>query len=75
MKCHKCKGTGIEPHDPKSACGDCGGKGHVKKPKPLARCLSCGCPLFVTSGYNGTGMCGPCATGDPATHDKVGISW
>ncbi len=36
MKCGKCKGTGKNQSDPKSACDLCGGRGHyaISRRKP-----------------------------------------
>jgi len=33
-------------------------------------CLSCGGSLDEPGGYGGTGMCGPCATGDASTLEE-----
>ena len=33
----------------------------------LGHCVVCGAPLYTRDGCAGTGMCGPCATGDADT--------
>lgn len=45
----------------------------VKRPEKrgLARCMVCEA-IIVPGGYAGTGMCGPCATGEAATIDPLG---
>lgn len=44
-----------------------------KKRKP--RCAACGQPMSTGAGYGGTGLCGPCATGDADTLDEIGETW
>lgn len=34
-------------------------------------CLSCGAPLLQPGGYAGSGMCGPCCTGEADTIDEI----
>lgn len=34
-------------------------------------CESCGCRLIMRGGYSGTGLCGPCCTGDSDTIDEI----
>jgi hypothetical protein len=41
----------------------------------VGRCRACEQPLFKKGGYGGTGMCGPCCTGEAETLEEVGISW
>jgi hypothetical protein len=38
-------------------------------------CDVCGQQLFKIGGYAGSGMCGPCCTGDSSTIDEVGEEW
>jgi hypothetical protein len=38
-------------------------------------CDSCGQPLYVDGGYGGTGLCGPCCTGEASTLDEMGDEW
>lgn len=38
-------------------------------------CLSCGEPLGLKGGMGGTGLCGPCCTGEAATLDEFGETW
>ena len=30
----------------------------------MSRCIACDCELMEPGGYAGTGMCGPCCTGE-----------
>ena len=39
------------------------------------KCEVCGCDLCIEGGYAGTGMCGPCATGEAETLEEIGESW
>jgi len=49
----------------------------VRPPKESKeeRCQTCHQPLTIEGGYGGTGMCGPCATGDADTMDEIGETW
>ena len=38
-------------------------------------CESCKTPLFIPGGYGGTGLCGPCCTGEAETLEEMGESW
>jgi hypothetical protein len=38
-------------------------------------CLVCETKLTMPGGYYGTGMCGPCCTGESATLQEKGINW
>ena len=39
------------------------------------RCEVCDTPMTKLKGYAGTGMCGPCCTGEAATLDEFGDTW
>lgn len=39
------------------------------------RCMVCDCELTIAGGYYGTGMCGPCCTGESATLAEKGTHW
>jgi hypothetical protein len=39
------------------------------------QCDCCEQPLFKKGGYAGTGLCGPCCTGDASTIDEAGEGW
>ena len=39
------------------------------------QCTVCEQPLYKKGGYAGTGMCGPCVTGEAATVDELGDEW
>ena len=41
----------------------------------FGQCSSCGQPLYKKGGYAGSGMCGPCCTGEAATIDELGDEW
>ena len=34
-------------------------------------CTACGTPLLQRGGYGGTGLCGPCCTGEADTVDEI----
>jgi hypothetical protein len=38
-------------------------------------CEVCGTELGKRGGYGGTGMCGPCCTGESETLDERGETW
>jgi len=38
-------------------------------------CISCDCPLGIPGGLAGTGMCGPCCTGETETINEMGDEW
>lgn len=54
-----------------------------KKKKPQSKpkedhgekCDVCEQPLSKPGGYEDTGMCGPCATGEAETHEEFGETW
>ena len=39
------------------------------------QCICCEQPLYKKGGYAGSGMCGPCCTGEAATIDELGDEW
>ena len=39
------------------------------------KCTSCQTDLCIPGGYAGTGLCGPCATGESETLEERGESW
>jgi hypothetical protein len=39
------------------------------------RCLTCHTPLGLRGGMGGTGLCGPCATGEATTLEEFGETW
>lgn len=50
--------------------------GQAKKPTaPFGRCIVCEQELGIKGGCAGTGMCGPCCTGEAAMLDEKGESW
>lgn len=46
-----------------------------KKDYSHEKCEVCGQPLTKPGGYEDTGMCGPCATGEAETHEEFGETW
>ncbi len=38
-------------------------------------CMVCECKLTIPGGYYGTGMCGPCCTGEAQTLSEKGTHW
>ncbi len=38
-------------------------------------CVTCGCPLGLPGGMGGTGLCGPCCTGEADTLEEIGETW
>jgi hypothetical protein len=48
-----------------------GGRVHEDKFK----CLGCGTRLSIENGYEDTGMCSPCATGESETLEEFGDTW
>ena len=53
-------------------------KKNKKKKKDDAvfgRCESCETPLGVEGGMAGTGLCGPCCTGEAETLSEFGETW
>lgn len=38
-----------------------------QKQEEFGECLSCGTPLIESGGFHGTGLCGPCCTGESST--------
>lgn len=50
----------MDEQDAKSDCG---------------KCSVCKQQLYKKGGYGGSGMCGPCCTGDASTIDEVGEEW
>jgi hypothetical protein len=38
-------------------------------------CKSCGQLLYIEGGYAGSGLCGPCCTGDADTGSQAGETW
>jgi len=38
-------------------------------------CMVCECELTIPGGYYGTGMCGPCCTGESETLAERGTRW
>lgn len=38
-------------------------------------CDSCETPLFIKGGMAGTGLCGPCCTGESETLNEMGDTW
>lgn len=47
----------------------------AKEKAPCGKCDSCGTPLGIPGGMAGTGLCGPCCTGESETLDEKGDSW
>ena len=47
---------------------------HRKKEKQPT-CDGCGQPLGIPGGYGGTGLCGPCCTGEADTITEMGETW
>ncbi len=43
--------------------------------KQEKKCMSCGAELTIPGGYAGSGLCGPCCTGDSSTLDEFGETW
>jgi len=43
--------------------------------KSTGCCSVCKQSLYKKGGYGGTGMCGPCCTGDASTIDEAGQEW
>lgn len=39
------------------------------------KCESCKTELFIVGGMAGTGLCGPCCTGESETLDEAGKTW
>jgi hypothetical protein len=39
------------------------------------RCITCDNRLGKPGGYGGTGMCGPCCTGEAETVEEYGETW
>ena len=55
-----------------------GKKGKRKQEEPNdgeIECISCGQPLIIPGGMAGTGLCGPCCTGDASTIEEMGETW
>ena len=38
-------------------------------------CAACGQALGLPGGMAGTGLCGPCCTGEAATVEEIGETW
>lgn len=55
------------------------GKGRSKQRQPdmggMGNCTECDRMLYKAGGYQKTGMCGPCATGDASTETENGETW
>ncbi len=45
------------------------------KSEGLGKCEVCDQPLGKRGGYEDSGMCGPCCTGEADTHSEFGVSW
>jgi hypothetical protein len=52
-----------------------GAKRRSRKKRGTPRCLVCDQEMTKPGGYAGTGLCGPCATGEAATLDEYGETW
>lgn len=51
---------------------------HREPPKekaPFGRCAACHQALGKAGGFEGSGLCGPCATGDAESLDEKGETW
>ena len=48
-----------------------------RKPPPsdAGRCEGCDQPLGIPGGYAGTGLCGPCCTGEAETFTERWETW
>jgi hypothetical protein len=42
---------------------------------PAGECVVCLQPLGIPGGMGGTGLCGPCCTGEAATLEERGETW
>jgi len=51
------------------------GKLQMVSGEGLNVCEVCAAALGKPGGYAGTGMCGPCCTGESATLDEFGSTW
>ena len=38
-------------------------------------CIVCECDLTIPGGYDQTGLCGPCCTGEAETLEERGVTW
>ena len=68
----KCK-CGNDTKKDQTQCGLCRNSGK-KKPEPdggCGFCMVCGQPLLKPNGMAGTGMCGPCCTGEADTFGEA----
>lgn len=52
-----------------------GPDGQIPAPDSPGHCEVCNAALGVPGGYAGTGMCGPCCTGEADTLSEFGETW
>jgi hypothetical protein len=62
-------------HDQKRAIEAPRAKDRIGEDRFELVCASCDQPLTLPGGYDNTGLCGPCATGEAATIEEIGEIW